>query len=119
MCVSLIIGAIGAAAAVKSSVDSRKAAKRRAEQVAESGRLAATQAQEAARANALAQQTAIERDRAAAIAKANAEKATLTTTAPDVEIAATSNPSEATRRRTVRATFTADEEAGSQGAIRV
>jgi type II secretory pathway pseudopilin PulG len=119
MCVSLIIAGIGAAAAVKSSVDSRKAAKEQAAQVAESARLASAQAQEAARANTLAQQTAIERDRAAAIAKANAEKAALTTTAPEVEIAATANPAEATRRRTVRATFAADEEAGSQGAIRV
>lgn len=119
MCFTVIAAAIGGAAATKSAVDGRKAAKEQARQMAADSAAAAAAASEAARGSTLAQQSAIERDRAAALAKINAEAAAVTTVAPDVEVAAAGTPAEAARRRTVRATFAADDGVGNPGAIRV
>jgi len=119
MGISAIAGLIGAAATVYSASEQRKSAKEQAAQVAESARLAAAQAAESARGNALASQAAIERQRVTALAEQATRDAAVGTEAPVVQAGAAA-PVEAARRRTVRATFSADEAAGgASGSIRV
>lgn len=111
------IAAISAVGAVYSADQQRKTAKDQARQQAEAAQLASQQAAETSRANALAAQTAAERERAQATAKANVQLAAVSET-PQVQLADQA-PTEALRRRTVRASFTADDEPGGGGSIRV
>lgn len=107
--------AVSAMSAAAQSDQQRSAAKNQARAMQEQANLAAAQAAENSRANGLAAQTAAERERADALVKANAALASATET-PDVELA-TAAPTEAVRRRTVRASF--NPEADSAGSIRV
>lgn len=114
--IALGVAAVGGA--FYTAVEQRAAAKDQARQQAEAARLAATQAAETSRANALAAQTAAERERVQMQAKANVALATPNAT-PEVQVA-TQAPTEALRRRTVRASFTADGGAADgTGSIRV
>jgi hypothetical protein len=109
---------IGAGATVYSADKQRQAAHEQADQQRQAAADAAVQATETARGNALAQQAAVDRQNAEATARANADLAAQQQApAPEVQLTAASNPIEAARRRTVRASFSADE--ASSNPIRV
>lgn len=120
MALTAIVAIGGAVVSAYSANTQRKSAKESAAQIDRNAREAAAQAAESARGAALTQQTAIERSQAEAQARINAEAAQIEG-APNVEVSASATPTEATRRRKVRAQFDIDETANDNagGSIRV